>query len=399
MRRGVWLIILVVLGAEIAIAIYSIVWPYRLTESSLLWVVINSCILLGLAIFLFVVAIGERRFFPTSMKETLTKVMTGLVFVCLLSIPFVSSWSYQGRCDGNIGPCTNLVGCDFSGKDLSGLDLHQADLSEAILSNANLQDVNLSGAVLTGAKLNGADLTRATLDNAELTGANLENVQGLTDEMLMSALNVTEDELASTLSQSTIQLESRQSIMERMRDVHLGEVVLECANYSANESFHPVVLLDAEGNKHKWTDGIPRQWEPMALRFCELVAFAETEQEVTVETCSYWGGPSITRYRYEMPVVLMDAKTANVVEVETVEGERPSQCPVSAPVEQTRIDGGHVQLSDIEEWLGEFVNQNLTEEPPPEEDYVSVAICTIGIIGVAVLVVASAIYEKRRKKK
>jgi uncharacterized protein YjbI with pentapeptide repeats len=90
----------------------------------------------------------------------------------------------------NIGPGSDLSGCDFyganlglahlaganlTGANLAGANLALADLTGANLAGATLTNATLAEAYLTGADLTGADLTGANLGLANLTNANLTN--------------------------------------------------------------------------------------------------------------------------------------------------------------------------------------------------------------------------------
>ena len=98
---------------------------------------------------------------------------------------------------------SNLIYANFTDANLSNADLTGARLIDTNLTDANLTDANLNGADLTGADLTGADLANANFSEADLTDANLNgadlvcaylketkfgNNQGLTQDMLDSAL-------------------------------------------------------------------------------------------------------------------------------------------------------------------------------------------------------------------
>jgi uncharacterized protein YjbI with pentapeptide repeats len=322
-------------------------------------------------------------------------ILSGL----LLSLPFIATISYekyQSNCFNRISPGAALEACNFKGQDLSGTELHdanlegailsnailrQADLSDANLSDANLRYADLSGATLLGANLEGAILSNAILRQADLSDANLSDANlryadlsgatldvavldvddlqgaiGLTDDILAKILNVTDDMLSSALSQGNFRLESREAILQELKDVCLWMGVIEAGTYAPDKSFHALVLLNAQGEEHKFTGRIPDEWEPMAIRFSELVVCAEEEEEISVEKCIYSGGPPIEGYQNKMHVRLMAAKTGDVVAERTFLGTKPRECPAVAPSNQTRIEGGHVAFKDIELFLEEYIN-------------------------------------------
>jgi uncharacterized repeat protein (TIGR02543 family) len=123
--------------------------------------------------------------------------------------------------------------------------------------------------------------------------------------------------------------------------------------YQGNE--HPVVLLDSTGNKHDWSDELPIEWLPTVVEETQLVVCVEEEREIEIETCHYHNGPDITRYRYSLDVELREAKTGNIVAVTTLDGTWPRDCRPTEPYSLTRLEGSHVSLDQVQEWLGEYV--------------------------------------------
>ena len=258
-----------------------------------------------------------------------------------------------------------LINSDLRNADLRQADLTGADLSGAILTGVaagadirevNLTDANLSGVDLTGLSLCGADLTGAKLDGVVLENTDLAGVIGITDDILASVLEISVDELSCVLTQRNIRLETRESIMKSLKDVCLGIGVDEACAYTTDDDFHSILLLDSQGGLHDWSDYFIEKWEPMALRFCELVVFVEKQEAVSIETCPYILGSPITRYQYHMNVRLYFAKTGELFASETFIGEQPHPCPSSAPREQTTIYGERVSFKVLEDWLADLVN-------------------------------------------
>lgn len=255
----------------------------------------------------------------------------------------------------------NLEGANLRQADVKGANLRQANLIKANLRNADLTgadlvDADFSGADLTGARVCEADLTGAKLDDVVLKNTDLTGVVGITDDILASVLNVSIDELPCVLSQRDIRLETRESIIKTLEDVCLGRGVDEACAYTPDEDFHPTLLLDNQGEPHDWSDDISIKWEPMALRFCELVIVVEKQEAVEIETCAYILGSPITRYQYHMEVRVYSAKTGELVVSETFVGELPGECPEMAPKEKTTIYGERVSSKVFEEWLADLVN-------------------------------------------
>lgn len=244
---------------------------------------------------------------------------------------------------------------DLSGRDLQGADLSGADLTGATLSGANLRQAKLSNANLEGADLRRADLTGAVLDGLTLENTDLSDSMGITDDILANSLSVSIDELPGVLSQRNIRLQSRDDIIESLKDVRLGEAAVGAGPYAPNGDFHPVVLLDGNGEFHSWSDDMGG-WEAMALRFAELVLFVDEQERVLMQTCQYQLGGTWTRYEYEMKVDLFSAKTGELVASVTVVGEPPDPCPEIKETGHGESIGERVVIEDLQLWLAEFVN-------------------------------------------
>jgi hypothetical protein len=110
-----------------------------------------------------------------------------------------------------------LQGSNLSEHDLSHRYLGHADLRNAQLANTNFYMADLSGAFLTGANLAGADLSGANLVGADLRGATLTGANLLVADLhnanlvganLLGVRNLTTQQISSTISDSTTQLES-----------------------------------------------------------------------------------------------------------------------------------------------------------------------------------------------
>ena len=374
----VWLIVvLAILFGGLGLQSYV-----RLNDTIGLYVALGC---LGFASLYFIVGglVARKRDYHWR-TGTVTRLVIGVLFVVALAASVLYATIHFGlSCASRIGPGAALENCNFRGKDLNGRDLHGADLEHAILQNADLRQANLAGAILTRADLTGADLadatldgavldnanlaganlTGVTLDGAVLDGANLQGTTGLSDEALARALGVSTGDLAGMLSQKGLRLESREAILAALQVACQGRGVAGAAPYTRDGTFHPLVLLDAQGKAHAQTGAVLREnLEPMALRFAELVLCVGAEREVAVETCSYRGGSPITRYQYPVHVRLVVAKMGTTVAEHDFEEEAP-HCPYMAPQNQTRLEA-HVQFEDMLEWLGGFVNPPGTTAAP-----------------------------------
>lgn len=333
-----WVWVLSILG----IAAGVVAWIEHTNPWPLVWC---GALLIPVIVYWVVTGLVDRRRRP---GEAVAKLLlaglatAGLVFVAVGVIGGVRA------CTTEQVPGGDLAQCDLSGADLAGLDLGQADLTDASLRGADLTGADLRGATLLGADLREAVLTDAALERAVLGRTDLTGATGITDAALAAVLGTDETGLRWTLSSAAIRLESRDAVLAAAGTVCTGATIAPAPpGGAAVPGFHPLAAVDASGEPGDWSGGPGRQgWEPMAVRFTDLVACVGAEQEESVEECSYIGGPPITRYVHWRDVRVLAADTGTEVWAGRIEGAYPEECPASAPADQTRIDGGSANFAD-----------------------------------------------------
>ena len=333
-----WVWVLTTLG--LAAGVFALVehtnpWP-------LVWC---GALLIPVIVYWVVTGLVDRRRRP---GEAVAKLVLAGLATAGLAFVAVSVIGGVRACTTEQVPGGDLAQCDLSGADLAGLDLAQADLTDASLRGADLTGANLRGATLLGTDLREADLTGTLLERAVLGRTDLTGAIGITDADLAVVLGTDETGLRWALSSAAIRLESRDAVLAAAGTVCTGGTIAPAApGGAAVPGFHPIAAVDATGEPGDWSSGPGRQgWEPMAVRFTDLVACVGEEQEEAVEECAYTGGPPITRYLYWRDVRVLAADTGAEVWAGRIEGTYPEECPASAPAEQTRIDGGSADFAD-----------------------------------------------------
>jgi len=113
--------------------------------------------------------------------------------------------------------------------------------------------------------------------------------------------------------------------------------------------------LDSDGNAHPWIKEIPEDWCPSSLNDVELVLIVGEEKEKLVQTCEYYMGPDVNRYRYFMDVELREAKSGELVSRTTVFGTMPRPCEKKEEVPLTQLEGDHVSFTQLQRWLERYV--------------------------------------------
>lgn len=293
--------------------------------------------------FLILIRMGFRKRSQAGGYSYAALLCLGTAAIPLLSLVFLiigitisTIETSTMACLARIAPGASLKYCNLREQDLRGVDLHGADLSYT----------NLQGSDLTG-----ANLTGVSLDNA-----NLEEVIGLTDNNLAQILGVSEDNLPVALSRKRIRLESVGSILTALKDVCMRKPVTRVGIYTPDIHFHPVVIL-SQGKKYIST---PDEWQPMALRFTELVVCIDDEFEEFLTTCNYVGGSPAKLYGYYTNASLVIAGTGEEIARTKITGR--SDCPKTLPKRQTQAHGEQVRFDDMKGWLERFVNPPLNDE-------------------------------------
>jgi hypothetical protein len=127
-----------------------------------------------------------------------------------------------------------------------------------------------------------------------------------------------------------------------------------------------MVILDERGNVGVDTDqAVGLGWEPMAVRFTQLVACVSEEEDTQVEHCPYTlegggGTASITRVRYHRDIRVVEASTGRTVFDKTLEGSNPQECPLfhtfSSANQNETFGGSSIGFSKVKSEISGFVS-------------------------------------------
>lgn len=142
-------------------------------------------------------------------------------------------------------------------------------------------------------------------------------------------------------------------IRAALAGVCAGQGVPQAAAYTGG-GVHPMVALSSDGEPHDWTNDVPEVWTPASLDAAQLVACVRPEQERSIEVCHY-NGPDITRYRYEVTIRLVEARTGAEVASTVLVGSDPRECRSTEDYDLTRLAGDHISFSEAEDWLRDHV--------------------------------------------
>jgi hypothetical protein len=158
--------------------------------------------------------------------------------------------------------------------------------------------------------------------------------------------------MTSGLAQNTIPTK----ILDAAYTVCQGQSIPEAAVYGAADGKQKVVVLYDKGDSYTWESLMPGDTWPESLEDLTMVACLGEETSKDIQTCAYVGGPSITRYQYQRPIRLINAKTGEVIASGIVKAKKPGACPQSADRDKTTIRGPRVDKGNINQWLKEYIN-------------------------------------------
>ena len=128
--------------------------------------------------------------------------------------------------------------------------------------------------------------------------------------------------------------------------------VEQAAAYTEGPGPHPIVLLDASGGRHSWTDKVPIEWWPASVDATELVACVGAEETFVEEVCQYFGPGGVSRYRYMLRIWLVEARTGKTLADSRLSGSVPPECPGAIKSGQYGLlEGSHVSFDQARAWL------------------------------------------------
>lgn len=261
---------------------------------------------------------------------------------------------YQWSCSKHLAPNTELCNCDYANKNLSHRDLHGSNFKEAVFVKANLEGTNLENAILTSANLSKSNLTDANLKSAILDSANLVEAVGLSDSILCDVLKVSKTALSTYLSLKQIRLESNEHLGNGLKAVCANRGEDEAA-YQQDSSFHPMAYYQLRDSSYSYVNKLPKNFQPMAIRFCELVCIVEEKKQL-IQTCNYTPHGTVERYQYQVHAVIRSARKAELISDTMFYGQEPSDCPKNISTSFLTYVGKAVDNKDIIQWLKKFVN-------------------------------------------
>ena len=315
------------------------------------WLVAVVCLAPGL--YFLVANLRQQRKDAIPVNRG-TRWMFALVTIIILSLisSLVAIVIARQGCLSRVGSQSVLNGCDFSGKDFSGMDLSGSAMRYSNLQRVNFSSANLSGVDFTGSDLTGAALEGAILNENEFALSNLTAVTGLSDESLAIAMGVPVEDLYKYTAEKMIRLEDRQQILDTVREACSGHAIPSAHAFESAQTFRTMAVFNAEGKNTNLTEyALNQRWEPMAVRYVDLVACVGDEYKDVIETCNYEEGHTIDRIVYKRDIMVYATRTGEIALITSLVGGQPAFCGTYSSEGQPDLRGLPTNQEQVIEWL------------------------------------------------
>ena len=248
----------------------------------------------------------------------------------------------------------SFVEAELGGATFVGADLRKADFSYANLSGADLRDSDLTGALFDQTVLRDADLRGATLD-----GVSFSSAIGVTEGWLARTLGVPEARLAYELHDRRIRLGFVDEYGSGIERACKGRGIAAAGRYQGGAGFHPMVVVgppDAAWN----AKATRRRWDPMAMRYLELVACAEELKPQKIESCGLYAGGGFSNVVYQARehwrIRVVEARTGRVLYERSYLGSEPKgDCPSTVYAGTKYLTTGDIRFEEVEATLAGYV--------------------------------------------
>jgi hypothetical protein len=103
---------------------------------------------------------------------------------------------------------------------------------------------------------------------------------------------------------------------DTLRPATRYEPVPQAAAFKASDDAHPIAILDRVGRLHDWHNRLPLDWIADSVETTELVLIIGPQRKTCIQVQEYPnqpGAPPIRRYRCELDVWLIEAKTGKEI--------------------------------------------------------------------------------------
>jgi hypothetical protein len=132
-----------------------------------------------------------------------------------------------------------------------------------------------------------------------------------------------------------------------------GAGVAEAAAFAPHPGPHPAVMLHNGRQLHR----LPPEWQARSIKETELVLCVGSLERRLIETCQYYGGSEVKRYRYGAEVTLVEAQTGETLATEWFWGDAPRSCGLTEERSVRSLKGEKsINFAEVEAWLASYVS-------------------------------------------
>ena len=86
------------------------------------------------------------------------------------------------------------------------------------------------------------------------------------------------------------------------------------AEFKIGNEPHPLVFLRLNGTLHPWQENLREDWAADTVGATELAVIVGVPKKMFIDRTDYFGGaPPITRWRYELEISVLEAKTGRIL--------------------------------------------------------------------------------------
>jgi len=150
---------------------------------------------------------------------------------------------------------------------------------------------------------------------------------------------------------------------ETLADVMRGKPAPQAAAYQKSQSPHRMVILDTRGQIHDWHEKVRDEWQAESVEATELIIVCGKNIKTMIQHVTYAGAPAISRYRYDMDVSVIAAKTGELLAKKRFVSMPRAVENVEA-WELTAL-GGPVQFRNVIDWITSQCPLGFPQDPSP----------------------------------
>jgi hypothetical protein len=142
-----------------------------------------------------------------------------------------------------------------------------------------------------------------------------------------------------------------------------GKPVPEAAPYQKTRGPHRMVIFDNQGQIHDWQEALHEDWQADSVETAELIIVCGKNVKTMVQHIQYRNAPAVSRYRHDMDVYVVAAKTAEVLAKKRfVSMPRPIE---NVEAWELTALGGPVQFRNVFDWIAAQCPLGFPQDPSP----------------------------------